>query len=108
MSHKKKKNNQMQKPDLSQFKKHQKFGKRASNLVLNTSIISATATPFIGIPLVIGKEYLFQGARKNKEIIKFLKSQIRNNKKTQNIKITLKGQNGNNNRKWVLCNSASK
>ena len=63
--------------DLSQFKRHQKFGKRASNLLLNTSIISATATPFIGIPLVIGKEYLFKGARKNKEIIKFLKSQIK-------------------------------
>ena len=71
--------------DISQFKKHQKFGKRASNLLLNTSIISATATPFIGIPLVIGKEYLFKGARKNKEIIKFLKSQIKNNQKTQKI-----------------------
>lgn len=71
--------------DLSQFKKHQKFSKRASNLLLNTSIISATATPFIGIPLVIGKEYLFKGARKNKEIIKFLKSQIKNNEKTQKI-----------------------
>ena len=71
--------------DLSQFKRHQKFGKRASNLVLNTSIISVTASPFIGIPLVIGKEYLFQGARKNKEIIKFLKSQIKRNKKTQKV-----------------------
>lgn len=71
--------------DLSQFKKHQKFGKRASNIVLNTSIISVTASPFIGIPLVIGKEYLFQGARKNKEIIKFLKSQIKRNKKTQKV-----------------------
>jgi hypothetical protein len=35
--------------------------------------------------LVIGKEYLFKGARKNKEIIKFLKSQIKNNQKTQKI-----------------------
>ena len=28
---------------------------------------------------------LFQGARKNKEIIKFLKSQIKRNKKTQKV-----------------------
>ena len=71
--------------DISHFKKHQRFGKRASNLVLNTSIISAAATPFIGIPLVLGKEYLFRGARRDKEIIHFLKSQIKQSRNTQKV-----------------------
>tara|TARA_B100000780_G_scaffold70907_1_gene47389 strand:+ start:39 stop:1187 length:1149 start_codon:yes stop_codon:yes gene_type:complete len=71
--------------DISHFKKHQRFGKRGSNLVLNTSIISAAATPFIGIPLVLGKEYLFRGARRDKEIIQFLKSQIKQSKSTQKV-----------------------
>jgi hypothetical protein len=69
--------------DISHFKKHQRFGKRASNHVVNASIISATATPFIGIPLVLGKEYLFRSARQDKEIIQFLKSQIKQSKNTQ-------------------------
>lgn len=71
--------------DISHFKKHQQFGKRASKLAVDASIISATATPFIGIPLVLGKELLFKGARQNKEIIQFLKAQIKNNKKTQKV-----------------------
>ena len=56
--------------DLSTFKQHQQFSKRASNLVIDTSIISASATPFIGIPLVIGKAILFRSARKKREIVK--------------------------------------
>tara|TARA_B100000674_G_scaffold491434_1_gene509343 strand:- start:101 stop:1201 length:1101 start_codon:yes stop_codon:yes gene_type:complete len=71
--------------DLSEFKKHQKFSKRASGLALDTSIISASASPFIGIPLVLGKAFLFKGARKNKEIIGYLKAQIKKNKKAQKI-----------------------
>ena len=71
--------------DISHFKKHQRFGKRASNLVLNTSIISAAATPFIGIPLVLGKQFLVRGARRDKEIIQFLKSQIKQSKSTQKV-----------------------
>jgi hypothetical protein len=71
--------------DLSTFKRHQEVGKRGSNLVLNTAIISASASPFIGIPLVLGKEFIIrQGARK-KEIVRFLKKQINNNKKTQKV-----------------------
>ena len=71
--------------DLSTFKKHQQFSKRASGLALDTTIISASATPFIGIPLVLGKAYLFRGARKNKEIVEYLKAQIEKSKKTQSI-----------------------
>ena len=71
--------------DLSKFKKHQKFSKRASSLAFDTTIISASATPFIGIPLVLGKAYLFRGARKNKEIVKYLKAQIEKSKETQSI-----------------------
>ena len=71
--------------DLSKFKKHQQFSKRASSLAFDTTIISASATPFIGIPLVLGKAYLFRGARKNKEIIKYLKAQIEKSKETQSI-----------------------
>lgn len=71
--------------DVSTFKQHQQFSKRASNLVINTSIISASATPFIGIPLVIGKEILFRGARKKREIVKYLKAQLEKNKNTQKI-----------------------
>ena len=71
--------------DLSKFKKHQQFYKRASSLAFDTTIISASATPFIGIPLVLGKAYLFRGARKNKEIVKYLKAQIEKSKETQSI-----------------------
>ena len=60
--------------DISTFKQHQQFSKRASNLVIDTSIISASATPFIGIPLVIGKAILFRSARKKREIVKYLKA----------------------------------
>ena len=69
--------------DISTFKQHQQFSKRASNLVIDTSIISASATPFIGIPLVIGKAILFRGARKKREIVKYLKAQLEKNKETQ-------------------------
>jgi len=71
--------------DLSKFRKHQQFSKRASNLAFDTTIISASATPFIGIPLVLGKAFLFSGARKNKEIIEYLKAQIEKSKETQSI-----------------------
>jgi len=71
--------------DISTFKQHQQFSKRASNLVIDTSIISASATPFIGIPLVIGKAILFRGARKKREIVKYLKAQLEKNKETQKI-----------------------
>lgn len=71
--------------DLSKFKQHQQFSKRASNLVFDTTIISATATPFIGIPIVIGKAFLFRGARKKREIVKYLKAQLEKNKETQKI-----------------------
>ena len=71
--------------DISTFKQHQQFSKRASNLVIDTSIISASATPFIGIPLVIGKAILFRGARKKREIVKYLKAQLEKNKNTQKI-----------------------
>ena len=71
--------------DISTFKQHQQFSKRASNLVFDTTIISATATPFIGIPLVIGKAILFRGARKKREIVKYLKAQLKKNKDTQKI-----------------------
>ena len=71
--------------DVSTFKQHQQFSKRASNLVIDTSIISASATPFIGIPLVIGKAILFRGARKKREIVKYLKAQLEKNKETQKI-----------------------
>ena len=71
--------------DLSIFKQHQQFSKRASNLVVDTTIISASATPFIGIPLVIGKAILFRGARKKREIVKYLKAQLEKNKETQKI-----------------------
>jgi len=71
--------------DLSKFKQHQQFSKRASNLVFDTTIISATATPFIGIPIVIGKAFLFRGARKKREIVKYLKDQLKKNKETQKI-----------------------
>ena len=62
---------------------YQQFSKRASNLVIDTSIISASATPFIGIPLVIGKAILFRSARKKREIVKYLKAQLEKNKETQ-------------------------
>ena len=71
--------------DLTKFKKHQQFSKRASNLVFDTTIISASATPFIGIPLVLGKAFLFRGARKDKEIVKYLKVQLEKSKETQKI-----------------------
>lgn len=71
--------------DLTKFKKHQQFSKRASNLVFDTTIISASATPFIGIPLVLGKAFLFRGARKDKEMVRYLKAQLEKSKETQKI-----------------------
>lgn len=71
--------------DLTKFKKHQQFSKRASNLVFDTTIISASATPFIGIPLVLGKAFLFRGARKDKEMVRYLKAQLEKSKDTQKI-----------------------
>ena len=40
---------------------------------------------FIGIPLVIGKAILFRGARKKREIVMYLKAQLKKNKDTQKI-----------------------
>lgn len=71
--------------DLTKFKKHQQFSKRASNLVFDTTIISASATPFIGIPLVLGKAFLFRGARKDKEMVRYLKAQLEKSKETRKI-----------------------
>lgn len=71
--------------DISTFKQHQQFSKRASNLAFDATVISAAATPFIGIPLVIGKAILFRGARKKREIVKYLKAQLEKNKETQKI-----------------------
>ena len=71
--------------DLTKFKKHQQFSKRASNLAFDTTLISASATPFIGIPLVLGKAFLFRGARKDKEMVRYLKAQLEKSKKTQKI-----------------------
>ncbi len=71
--------------DISKFKQHQQFSKRASNLAFDATVISAAATPFIGIPLVIGKAILFRGARKKREIVKYLKAQLEKNKETQKI-----------------------
>lgn len=71
--------------DLTKFKKHQQFSKRASNLAFDTTIISASATPFIGIPLVLGKAFLFRGARKDKEMVRYLKAQLEKSKETQKI-----------------------
>ena len=68
--------------DISEFKKHQKIVKRFSNLSLNTAIIGISG-PIIGISLVLGREFLFRNARKDKEIIKYLKNQIKKNKETQ-------------------------
>ena len=68
--------------DISEFKKHQKIVKRFSNLSLNTAIIGISG-PIIGISLVLGREILFRNARKDKEIIKYLKNQIKKNKETQ-------------------------
>ena len=71
--------------DISTFKQHQQFSKRASNLAFDATVISAAATPFMGIPLVIGKAILFRGARKKREIVKYLKAQLEKNKETQKI-----------------------
>jgi len=71
--------------DLTKFRKHQQFSKRASNLAFDTTIISASATPFIGIPLVLGKAFLFRGARKDKEMVRYLKAQLEKSKETQKI-----------------------
>ncbi len=71
------------KSDLTEFKKHQEFAKRASDLAFNTTLISISATPFIGIPLVLGKAYLFRKAKRDKEIIKYLKDQFKRNKTSQ-------------------------
>jgi hypothetical protein len=71
--------------DLTKFKKHQQFSKRASNLIFDTTIISSSATPFIGIPLVLGKAFLFKGARKDKEMVRYLKAQLEKSKETQKI-----------------------
>jgi len=68
--------------DISEFKKQQKIVKRFSNLSLNSAIIGITG-PIIGISLVLGREFLFRNARKDKEAIKYLKNQIKKNKKTQ-------------------------
>ncbi len=70
--------------DISEFKKQQKIVKRFSNLSLNTAIIGITG-PIVGISLVLGRELLFRHARKDKEIIKYLKNQIKKNKETQNF-----------------------
>ena len=71
--------------DLTKFNKHQQFSKRASNLAFDTTLISASATPFIGIPLVLGKAFLFRGARKDKEMVRYLKAQLEKSKETQKI-----------------------
>ena len=68
--------------DISEFKKYQKIVKRFSNLSLNTATIGITG-PIIGIPLVLFREFLFRNARKDKEIIEYLKNQIKKNKETQ-------------------------
>ena len=57
----------------------------AFNLAFDTTLISASATPFIGIPLVLGKAFLFRGARKDKEMVRYLKAQLEKSKKTQKI-----------------------
>lgn len=71
--------------DISDFLRHQKIAKRTSNLLLDSAIIGASMTPIIGIPIVLGKAYLFRKASKDKEIVRYLKAQLNQNKQTQKL-----------------------
>ena len=70
--------------DLSEYEKKHSIGKRGGDLFVNSSIIVST-TPFIGIPLVIGKEILFSKTKKKRLLIQFLKDQIKKQKKSEKV-----------------------
>ena len=70
--------------DLSEYEKKHSIGKRGGDLFVNSSIIVST-TPFIGIPLVIGKEILFSKTKKKRLLIEFLKDQIKKQKKSEKV-----------------------
>ena len=69
--------------DISDFLRHQKIAKRTSNLLLDSAIIGVSMTPLIGIPIVLGKAFLFRRARKDKEIVRYLKAQLKQNQQSQ-------------------------
>jgi len=70
--------------DLSEYEKKHNIGKRGGNLFVNSGIIVST-TPFIGIPLVIGKEFLFSRTKKKRLLIQYLKKQIKKQKKSEKV-----------------------
>jgi len=70
--------------DISTYEKNHNIGKRSGNLFVNSTILVST-TPFIGIPFVIGKEYLFSKTRKKRALIQYLKNQIKRQKKSEKV-----------------------
>ena len=70
--------------DISAYEKNHNIGKRSGNLFVNSTILVST-TPFIGIPLIIGKEYLFSRTKKKRALITYLKNQIKQQKKSEKV-----------------------
>ena len=72
------------KKDISEYQKNHNIGKRSGNLFVNSTIL-ISSTPFIGIPLIIGKELIFANAKKKRILIQYLKNQIKQQKKSEKV-----------------------